>query len=144
MAYKEEESGLSGVIQYAIYSRMGVTSVSTGSRPSTTLRHAYRIGQCALASPQLSTRTSYAANTRNLPVYEQRDHLPEPVAGGWWHLRDIARAQKVSAWGDASIWPRASRTVLWNAYLKGKATDGARGGGKAGRVPRLPGASTIP
>ena len=120
MAYKEEEAGLSGVINGAIFSGWGhfgfhwITpfhNIAGMLTESATTR---------LATPQFVHPDQLRGNTRNLPAYEAETIFPNPWPGGWWHLRDIMDRQKVAAWATLDLAARNRGTVLWNAYLKGK------------------------
>jgi hypothetical protein len=46
-------------------------------------RHAHRIGQRALATPQFLHPDELRGDTRNLPVYGPETIFPNPWPGGW-------------------------------------------------------------
>jgi len=120
ISYKEEEAGLSGVLNDAQYSGWGhfgfhwmvpfhniagMLTESAGAR---------------LASPIYIHPDQLQGGTRNLPTYEAETIFPDPWPGGWWRLRDILDRQKVAAWATLDLAARNKETVLWNAYQKAK------------------------
>ncbi|HMC58499.1 MAG TPA: M14 family metallopeptidase, partial [Candidatus Solibacter sp.] len=120
MAYKEEEAGLSGAINNAIYSGWGHFGFHWITPFHNIAGMLTESAAARLASPQFMHPDQLRGNTRNLPVYEAETIFPNPWPGGWWHLRDIVERQKVSAWATLDLAARNRETVLWNAYLKGK------------------------
>ncbi|HXB69165.1 MAG TPA: M14 family metallopeptidase [Candidatus Acidoferrales bacterium] len=120
MAYKEEEAGLSGAINNAIYSGWGHFGFHWITPFHNIAGMLTESAAARLASPQFMHLDQLRGNTRNLPVYEAETIFPNPWPGGWWHLRDIVDRQKVSAWATLDLAARNRETVLWNAYLKGK------------------------
>jgi len=120
MAYKEEEAGLSGVINDAIYSGWGHFGFHWITPFHNIAGMLTESASARLATPQFVHPDQLRGNTRNLPVYEAETIFPNPWPGGWWHLRDIVERQKVSAWAVLDLAARNRETVLWNAYLKGK------------------------
>jgi hypothetical protein len=120
MAYKEEEAGLSGVINMAQYSGWGhfgfhwITpfhNIAGMLTESATTR---------MATPIYIHPNQLRGNTRGLPEYEAQTTFPNPWPGGWWRLRDIVDRQKVSAWALLDLAARNRETVLWNAHLKAR------------------------
>ncbi len=120
MAYKEEESGLSGVLNHAVYSGWGhfgfhwitpfhniagMLTESAGTR---------------LATPLFIHPDQLRGGTRGLPAYEEQTTFPNPWPGGWWRLRDIVDRQKVASWSTLDLAARNKETVLWNTYLKAR------------------------
>jgi hypothetical protein len=120
MAYKEEEAGLSGAINDAIYSGWGHFGFHWITPFHNIAGMLTESAAARLATPQFVHPDELRGNTRNLPVYEAETIFPNPWPGGWWHLRDIVDRQKVSAWATLDLAARNRETVLWNAYLKGK------------------------
>ena len=120
MAYKEEEAGLSGAINDAIYSGWGHFGFHWITPFHNIAGMLTESAAARLATPQFMHPDQLRGNTRNLPVYEAETIFPNPWPGGWWHLRDIVDRQKVSAWATLDLAARNRETVLWNAYLKGK------------------------
>ena len=120
MAYKEEEAGLSGAINEAIYSGWGHFGFHWITPFHNIAGMLTESASARLASPLFLHPDQLRGNTRNLPVYEAETIFPNPWPGGWWHLRDIVERQKVSAWATLDLAARNRETVLWNAYLKGK------------------------
>ena len=132
MAYKEEESGLSGAINGAIYSGWGHFGFHWITPFHNIAGMLTESASARLATPQFLHPDQLRGNTRNLPVYEQETIFPNPWPGGWWRLRDIVERQKVSAWATLDLAARNRETVLWNAYLKGKRQTERGAAGKPG------------
>ena len=118
MACKEEEAGMSGVLNNAIYSGWGhfgfhwitpfhniagMLTESAGTR---------------LASPIFIHPDQLRGGRRGMPVYEEQLSFPNPWPGGWWRLRDIVERQKIAAWAALDLAARNRETILRNAYLK--------------------------
>jgi len=101
MAYKEEESGLSGVINNAIYSGWGHFGFHWITPFHNIAGMLTESASARLASPQFVHPDQLRGNTATLPVYEQETIFPNPWPGGWWHLRDIVERQKVLRVGHA-------------------------------------------
>ena len=120
MADKEEEAGLSGAINNAIYSGWGHFGFHWITPFHNIAGMLTESAAARLATPQFVHPDELRGNTRNLPEYEQETIFPNPWPGGWWHLRDIVDRQKVSAWATLDLAARNRETILWNAYLKGK------------------------
>ena len=132
MAYKEEEAGLSGAINGAIYSGWGHFGFHWITPFHNIAGMLTESASARLASPQFLHPDQLRGNTRNLPVYEAETIFPNPWPGGWWHLRDIVERQKVSAWATLDLAARNRETVLWNAYLKAKRQTERGAAGKPG------------
>jgi hypothetical protein len=132
MAYKEEESGLSGAINGAIYSGWGHFGFHWITPFHNIAGMLTESASARLATPQFIHPDQLRGDTRNLPVYQQETIFPNPWPGGWWHLRDIVERQKVSAWAALDLAARNRETVLWNAYLKGKRQTERGAAGKPG------------
>ncbi len=120
MAYKEEEAGLSGAINGAIYSGWGHFGFHWITPFHNIAGMLTESAAARIATPLHLDPDQLRGNTRNLPVYQEETIFPNPWPGGWWHLRDIVERQKVSAWATLDLAARNRETVLWNAYLKGK------------------------
>ena len=133
MAYKEEEAGLSGVINGAIYSGWGHFGFHWITPVPQHRRHAHRIGQRAAGVAAVHASRPVArqhAQPAGLSKPRRSSRIPWP--GGWWHLRDIVERQKISAWATLDLAARNRETVLWNAYLKGKRQTERGAAGKPG------------
>lgn len=118
MAYKEEEAGLTGVINMAIYSgwgHMGFHWITPFHNIAGMLTES---ASARLATPLFIHPDQLRGNTRGLPDYEEQTTFPNPWPGGWWRLRDIVDRQKLSAWAALDLAARNRETVLRNAYLK--------------------------
>jgi hypothetical protein len=133
MATKEEEYGMSGVINDAVYSgwgHMGFHWITPFHNIAGMLTES---ASAALASPVTLTPQQLQGNTRNLMTYKEQTNFPNPWPGGTWHLRDIVDRQKISAWATLDLAARNKEMVLRNMYLKGKRQTerGANGTPKA-------------
>ncbi|MBM3790243.1 MAG: peptidase M14 family protein, partial [Acidobacteria bacterium] len=120
IAYKEEEAGLSGVInmsQYSGWGHFGFHWITPFHNIAGMLTES---ASAKLATPLFIHPDQLRGSTRGLPEYEAQTTFPNPWPGGWWRLRDIVERQKVSAWATLDIAARNKETVLWNAYLKAK------------------------
>jgi hypothetical protein len=139
MAYKEEEQGLSGVINMAEYSGWGHFGFHWITPFHNIAGMLTESASAKLASPLYIHPDQLEGNVRNLPSYEEETVFPDPWRGGWWRLRDIVDRQKTSAWAVLDLAARNKETVLWNAYLKGKRQSerGAEGKVKAYVIPTL-------
>lgn len=137
IAYKEEEAGLSGVINMAQYSGWGHFGFHWITPFHNIAGMLTESASAKLATPIYIHPDQLEGDTRGFPQYEAQTTFPNPWPGGWWRLADIVQRQKVSAWALLDLAARNKETVLWNAYLKARRqTDrGARG---------TPGAYVIP
>ncbi|MEO8336123.1 MAG: M14 metallopeptidase family protein [bacterium] len=118
MATKEEEYGMSGVINDAVYSgwgHMGFHWITPFHNIAGMLTES---ASARLASPMTITKEQLVGNTRNLQKYEEQTNFPNPWPGGVWHLRDVVDRQKISAWAALDLAARNKEMVLRNAYLK--------------------------
>jgi hypothetical protein len=120
IAYKEEEAGLSGVINYSQYSGWGHFGFHWITPFHNIAGMLTESASVRLASPMYIHPDQLQGGARNLPKYEAQTIFPNPWPGGWWRLRDIVDRQKVSAWATLDLAARNKETVLWNAYLKAK------------------------
>src|SRR5262245_9610983 len=138
MAYKEEESSLSGAITGAIYSGWGHFGFHWITPFHNIAGMLTESAGARLASPVFVHPDQLRGGPRNLPEYREQTIFPNPWPGGWWRLRDIVDRQKVSAWAALDLAARNRETALWNAYLKARRQTerGAAGKPAAYIIPR--------
>jgi hypothetical protein len=118
MAYKEEEAGMSGVVNAAIYSgwgHFGFHWITPFHNISGMLTES---ASARLATPLFLHPDQLSGSRRGMPEYEAQTTHPNPWPGGWWRVRDIVDRQKISAIAALDIAARNRETVLRNAYLK--------------------------
>jgi len=118
IAYKEEEAGLSGVInaaQFSAWGHFGFHWITPFHNIAGMLTES---ADTKLATPIYIHPDQLQGGDRGLPTYEAQTTFPNPWPGGWWRLRDIVDRIKVSAWALLDQAARNKETVLWNAYLK--------------------------
>ncbi len=120
MAYKEEEAGLSGVLNMAQYSGWGHFGFHWITPFHNIAGMLTESASAKLATPIYIHPDQLKGDTRGLPQYEQQTTFPDPWPGGWWRLRDVVERQKVSAWALLDLMARNRETVLWNAYQKAR------------------------
>jgi len=120
IAYKEEEAGLSGVLNDAQYSGWGHFGFHWMTPFHNIAGMLTESASARLASPIYIHPDQLQGGSRNLPTYEAETIFPNPWPGGWWHLRDIVERQKTAAWATLDLAARNKETVLWNAYQKAK------------------------
>ncbi|MFB3852655.1 MAG: M14 metallopeptidase family protein [Vicinamibacterales bacterium] len=120
IAYKEEEAGLSGVVNAAQYSGWGHFGFHWITPFHNIAGMLTESASARLATPLFIHPDQLRGGARGLPEYEAQTTFPNPWPGGWWRLRDIVERQKVSAWATLDLAARNKETVLWNAYLKAK------------------------
>lgn len=120
MADKEEESGLSGAINNAVYSGWGHFGFHWITPFHNIAGMLTESAAAKLASPLYLDPDQLRGGARNMPTYDAETIFPNPWPGGWWHLRDIVDRQKVSAWATLDLAARNRETILFNAYLKAK------------------------
>ncbi|MBE3071663.1 MAG: peptidase M14 family protein [Acidobacteria bacterium] len=120
IAYKEEEAGLSGILNMAQYSGWGHFGFHWITPFHNIAGMLTESASARLATPLYIHPDQLQGGARGLPAYEQQTTFPDPWPGGWWRLRDIVDRQKVSAWATLDLAARNKETVLWNAYLKAK------------------------
>ena len=121
IAYKAEEAGLEGVINYALYSGWGHFGwhwITPFHNVAGMLTESARTGR--YATPTYFNPDHLEGNRRNFPEYEVQTNFPSPWEGGWWRVSDIVRQQKLAAVAALDIAARNRETVLRNAYLKAK------------------------
>jgi hypothetical protein len=137
MAYKEEETGLSGVLNMAEYSGWGHFGFHWITPFHNIAGMLTESASAQLATPMYIHPDTLRGGARNLPEYEEQTNFPDPWPGGWWRLRDIIERQKVSAWAVLDLAARNRETVLWNAYQKAKRQTerGAAGSPRAYVIP---------
>lgn len=120
IAYKEEEAGLKGVVNAAIYSGWGHFGFHWITPFHNIAGMLTESASARLASPLYLHPDQLRGGARGLPEYETQTTFPNPWPGGWWRVRDIVERQKVAAWAAVDLAARNRETVLWNAYLKSK------------------------
>ncbi len=120
IAYKEEEAGLSGVLNDAQYSGWGHFGFHWMTPFHNIAGMLTESASARLASPIYIHPDQLQGGARNLPVYEAETIFPDPWPGGWWRLRDILDRQKVAAWSVLDLAARNRETVLLNAYQKAR------------------------
>ncbi len=120
IAYKEEEAGLSGVLNDAQYSGWGHFGFHWMTPFHNIAGMLTESASARLASPVYVHPDQLRGGARNLPTYEAETIFPDPWPGGWWRLRDILERQKVAAWATLDLAARNKETVLWNAYQKAR------------------------
>ena len=120
IAYKEEEAGLSGILNMAQYSGWGHFGFHWITPFHNIAGMLTESASAKLATPIYIHPDQLRGGARGLPDYEEQTTFPDPWPGGWWRLRDIIERQKVSAWAVLDLAARNRETVLWNAYLKAK------------------------
>jgi hypothetical protein len=137
IAYKEEESGLSGVINMAQYSGWGHFGFHWITPFHNIAGMLTESASAKLATPLYIHPDQLRGGARGLPAYEAQTTFPDPWPGGWWRLRDIVERQKVSAWALLDLAAGNKETVLWNACLKAKRQTerGAQGKPAAYAIP---------
>ncbi len=119
MAYKLEEEGIPGVINYAYYSGWGHFGwhwITPFHNIAGMLTESARTGR--YATPTYFHPDQLEGDRRNFRTYEVQTNFPNPWGGGWWRVRDIVEQQKLSAVAALDIAARNRETVLRNAYLK--------------------------
>jgi Zinc carboxypeptidase len=120
IAYKEEEAGLSGVVNAAIYSGWGHFGFHWITPFHNIAGMLTESASASLGSPLYLHPDQLQGGSRGLPEYEAQTTFPNPWPGGWWRMRDIVDRQKVSAWAALDLAARNRETALWNAYLKAR------------------------
>jgi len=137
MAYKEEEAGMSGVLNSAMYSGWGHFGFHWITPFHNIAGMLTESASARLATPVFVHPEQLRGGARGWPAYEEQTSFPNPWPGGWWRLRDIVARQKISAWALLDLAARNRETVLWNAYLKAKrqAERGAAGKPAAYAIP---------
>jgi hypothetical protein len=120
IAYKEEEAGLSGIVNAAMFSGWGHFGFHWITPFHNIAGMLTESANARLATPLYIHPDQLRGETRGLPAYEEQTTFPNPWPGGWWRLRDIVERQKVSAWAALDLAARNRETVLWNAYLKAR------------------------
>jgi len=129
IAYKEEEAGLSGVMntgQYSGWGHFGFHWITPFHNIAGMLTESASV---RVATPLYIDRSQLSGGARGLETYKEQMNFPDPWPGGWWTLRGVVERQKVSAWATLDLAARNKDTVLWNAYLKAsrQTERGARG-----------------
>ncbi|MGC8792346.1 MAG: M14 family zinc carboxypeptidase, partial [Bryobacteraceae bacterium] len=137
IAYKEEEAGLSGIINMAEYSGWGHFGFHWIAPFHNIAGMLTESASARLATPIYIHPDQLRGGARGFPAYAPQTTFPNPWPGGWWRLRDIVERQKVAAWAVLDLAARNRETVLWNAFYKAKRQTerGAQGKPKAYLVP---------
>jgi len=137
IAYKEEEAGLSGIINAAQFSGWGHFGFHWITPFHNIAGMLTESASARIASPIYIHPDQLRGDARGLPAYAPQTTFPNPWPGGWWRLRDIIERQKVSAWAVLDLAARNRETVLWNAFYKAKRQTerGAQGTPKAYLIP---------
>jgi len=130
MAYKEEEAGLSGVVNAAIYSGWGHFGFHWITPFHNIAGMLTESASARLGSPLYLHPDQLQGGSRGLPEYEAQTTFPNPWPGGWWRMRDIVDRQKISAWAALDLAARNRETALGNAYLKARRQTERGGAGK--------------
>ncbi len=120
IAYKEEEAGLSGILNMAQYSGWGHFGFHWITPFHNIAGMLTESASARLATPIFIHPDQLRGGARGLPAYDEQTTFPDPWPGGWWRLRDIVDRQKVSAWAVLDLAARNRETVLWNAYQKAR------------------------
>ena len=120
MAYKEEEAGMSGILNMAQYSGWGHFGFHWITPFHNIAGMLTESASAKLATPIFIHPDQLRGDTRGLPTYAEQTTFPNPWPGGWWKLRDVVERQKISAWALLDLAARNRETVLWNAYLKAR------------------------
>jgi len=118
IAYKEEQAGLSGIINDAVYSGWGHFGFHWITPFHNIAGMLTESASARLATPLFLHPDQLQGGTRNLPEYEEQTNFPDPWPGGWWRVRDIVERQKVATFSTLDIAAKNRETVLRNAYLK--------------------------
>jgi len=118
IAYKEEEAGLSGVLnagQYSGWGHFGFHWITPFHNIAGMLTESASV---RVATPIFIHPSQLEGGARDFDTYKEQMNFPDPWPGGWWTLRGVVERQKVSAWATLDLAARNRETVLWNAYLK--------------------------
>jgi len=118
IAYTEEEAGLSGIINDAVYSGWGHFGFHWITPFHNIAGMLTESASARLATPLFLHPDQLQGGARNLPEYEEQTNFPNPWPGGWWRVRDIVERQKVATFSTLDIAAKNRETVLRNAYLK--------------------------
>jgi hypothetical protein len=120
IAYKEEEAGMTGVVNAAIYSGWGHFGFHWITPFHNIAGMLTESASARLATPLFLHPDQLQGNTRGMPEYEEQTTFPNPWPGGWWRVRDIVERQKIAAIAALDIAAKNRATVLQNAYLKAR------------------------
>ncbi|MGH7506536.1 MAG: M14 family zinc carboxypeptidase, partial [Longimicrobiales bacterium] len=135
IAYKEEQAGMSGVVNAAVYSGWGHFGFHWITPFHNIAGMLTESASARLATPLFLHPDQLRGGTRGLPEYEAQTTFPHPWPGGWWRMRDIVDRQKIAAMAALDMAAKNRETVLRNAYLKAKRqTERGAGGDPAAYV----------
>ncbi|UCD25488.1 MAG: peptidase M14 family protein [Gemmatimonadota bacterium] len=118
IAYKEEEAGISGVVNAAIYSGWGHFGFHWITPFHNIAGMLTESASARLATPLFLHPDQLQGSRRGMPEYAAQTTFPNPWPGGWWRVRDIVEQQKVATIAVLDIAARNRETVLRNSYLK--------------------------
>ena len=118
MAYKEEESGRSGVLNAAVFSGWGHFGFHWITPFHNIAGMLTESASANLASPIFIHPDQLSGASRGMPKYEAQTTFPNPWEGGWWRVRNIVEQQKIATMATLDIAARNRETVLRNASLK--------------------------
>jgi hypothetical protein len=118
IAYKEEEAGISGVVNAAIYSGWGHFGFHWITPFHNIAGMLTESASARLATPLFVHPDQLQGSPRGMPEYETQTTFPDPWPGGWWRVRDVVEQQKVATIAVLDMAARNRETVLRNAYLK--------------------------
>ncbi|MFT4604416.1 MAG: hypothetical protein ACI9W4_001147, partial [Rhodothermales bacterium] len=117
IAYKEEEAGVQGVVNAAIYSGWGHFGFHWITPFHNIAGMLTESASARLATP-IFVHPDQLRGSRGLPAYEEQTTFPNPWKGGWWTVRDIVEQQKIASFATLDIAARNRETVLRTSYLK--------------------------
>ncbi len=120
IAYKEEEAGISGVVNAAIYSGWGHFGFHWITPFHNIAGMLTESASARLATPLYLHPDQLQGSRRGMPDYEEQTTFPNPWPGGWWRVRDIVVQQKIAALAALDIAARNRETVLRNMVLKAR------------------------
>ena len=101
IAYKEEEAGLSGVMnngQYSGWGHFGFHWITPFHNIAGMLTES---ASARIATPLFIDPSQLQGGARNLETYKEQMNFPDPWPGGWWTLRGSRRAAEGVRVGDA-------------------------------------------
>lgn len=130
MAYREEQAGMSGVVNAAVYSGWGHFGFHWITPFHNIAGMLTESASARLATPLFLHPDQLRGRTRGLPEYEEQTTFPNPWPGGWWRVRDIVDRQKIAALAALDIAAKNRRMVLTNAHLKAMRQTERGGEGK--------------
>lgn len=118
IAYREEEAGIQGVVNAAVYSGWGHFGFHWITPFHNIAGMLTESASARLATPLFLHPDQLRGGARGLPAYEEQTTFPNPWPGGWWRVRDIVVQQKIASIAALDMAAKNRATVLRNAYLK--------------------------